>query len=397
MTERTLPVVESEASFASGQGASVWRDEPFRLFFPLAVLLGWVGVGHWVLYTTGLRDSFSCLGHGLVQMQAFMMAFALGFLLTALPRRTRSAAPTTGELAAFVTTLVVSAVGAELRVWWLAEAAYATTFVLLLRFALRRFLVAGGRRPPAAFVMIPLGILHGLGGAALITAAGAGVGPDAAITLGTRMVEQGVFLCFVVGIGGLFLPLLSGTPPPPDLGSSPAETRTALAYAAAGLAIFASLVLEAAGWTRLGPLARAVVFAAAVAPVAAHPPGKPGFHRRLVRIAVWMMPLGLAASAVFPDYRVAALHVLFIGGFGLMAFSVATHVSLGHLGLQELAAGRPVAIVVMAVAFAIAMVGRVTADWSATYFEHVGWSAAAWLVGATVWLAFLGPRLLRRP
>jgi hypothetical protein len=29
---------------------SVFRSEPVRLFFPAGVLLGWVGVGHWLLY-----------------------------------------------------------------------------------------------------------------------------------------------------------------------------------------------------------------------------------------------------------------------------------------------------------------------------------------------------------
>ncbi len=68
---------------------SQWRREPFRIFFPLAVLLGWVGVGHWWLYTLGITATFSGFLHGQVMMQGFMMALAMGFLLTALPRRTQ--------------------------------------------------------------------------------------------------------------------------------------------------------------------------------------------------------------------------------------------------------------------------------------------------------------------
>jgi hypothetical protein len=37
------------------------------------------------------------------------------------------------------------------------------------------------------------------------------------------------------------------------------------------------------------------------------------------------MPIGLAASGLLPDHRVLALHILFIGGFSLLAFAVATH------------------------------------------------------------------------
>src|SRR5262249_58192926 len=51
-----------------------WRSEPFRAFFPLGVLLGWVGIGHWLLYSVGMTTTYSCMLHGLVQTQAFLMA-----------------------------------------------------------------------------------------------------------------------------------------------------------------------------------------------------------------------------------------------------------------------------------------------------------------------------------
>jgi uncharacterized protein involved in response to NO len=212
------------------------------------------------------------------------------------------------------------------------------------------------------------------------------------------LVEQGVFLCLVIGIGSLILPLMGGAAPPPDLGSSPAETRKAVAYAAAGLMIFASFVLEVNGWTRGGPLLRAVVVSGALAAAAGawRQPGKPGLHRRLVWLAVWLMPTGLLLSALWPDYRVPALHVLFIGGFGLMAFGVATHVSLGHLGLDHLSAGRPPAVIALAIGFLLALIGRLAADASDSYFDHLTWAAAAWLLGSAIWLAFFAPYFLRR-
>jgi hypothetical protein len=126
------------------------------------------------------------------------------------------------------------------------------------------------------------------------------------------------------------------------------------------------------------------------------PPGRPGLHRRLVWLATWLMPVGLAAAGLFPSYRVPALHILFIGGFSLLAFGVATHVALGHLGLEEASRGRPRPVVVLAVAFLLAMLARVAADASQTYFEHLGAAAAVWIVGSAVWLAFLGPKLLAR-
>jgi len=68
----------------------VWRREPFRIFFPLGIALAWIGIGHWVAYAAGWIGTYSCTAHGLVQIQGFLLAFALGFLLTAIPRRTAS-------------------------------------------------------------------------------------------------------------------------------------------------------------------------------------------------------------------------------------------------------------------------------------------------------------------
>jgi uncharacterized protein involved in response to NO len=390
--------VETEQAFRDARGP-LWRAEPFRVFFPLGVLLAWVGVSHWLLYRLGLRATYSCELHGFIQMQAFMMAFALGFLFTALPRRTRSAPPSTAEMLLAMTALLVTTGGALADRWWIAQAGYAAAFIVLLQFAMRRFLGrAAARRPPAAFVLIPIAIVHALVGAGAIAGASVGWLSPAANLFGRLLVEQGVFLCLVIGVGSLILPLIGGSAPPPDLGTSPRETYAAIAYAAIGIALLATFIAEQRGWARAAPLVRAALVAAPLA-VGARPwrrPGKPGFHRRLVWAAVWLTPIGLAASAVLPDYRVPALHIVFIGGFGLMAFAVATHVSLGHLGLEHLATGRPPAVVALAIAFLLALMARLAADMSDTYFDHLAWASAMWLIGSAVWLAFLAPHFLHR-
>jgi uncharacterized protein involved in response to NO len=374
-----------------------WRHEPFRLFFPLGVVIAWVGTGHWLLYATGVTRTYSCLLHGLVQMQGFMIAFAVGFLLTAIPRRTRTPPPTASEMALLATALLTTAVAAVAERWVVAEVAYLGLFVVLLRFAVRRLRAAeGARRPPAAFVLIPFAVLYGVAGSGCILAAVLPGVPGSLMALGRLLVEQGVFLCLVVGVGALVLPLMAGAPPPADLGAVPGEHRRALLYAAAGLTIGLSLGLEYAGSERLAPLLRAAVVAAGLAlgGGAWRPPGKPGLHRRLVWVAVWLVPGGLVVSALWPSYRVPALHILFIGGFSLMAFGVATHVTLSHLGLDELASGRPRALIVLGVSFLLALCARLAADASDTYFDHLGWAAALWIAGSAVWLAFLGPWLL---
>ncbi len=374
-----------------------WRREPFRIFFPLAVLLGWIGVGHWLLYATGITTTYSGFLHGQVMTQAFMMALAVGFLLTALPRRTQSPPPSALEITIALLALGTITAAVLAGRWALAQLAYAGLFLLLLQFAVRRFLGHGaGRRPPASFVLVPIGVAQGLGGALAIIVATRPGAPSWALGLGRLLVEQGVFLSLAIGIGSLVLPLMAGEPPPADLGASPRERRKLVAYAALGLALVGSMLLETAGWVRLGPIVRAVVVTAGLVlgGGAARLPRKSGLHRRLVWLAVWLMPVGLLGAGLAPDLRVAALHVLFIGGFSLMGFGVATHVSLAHLDLDDLALGRPPAVAALGVLLLLAMLARVGADFTPSYFDHLGWASALWLGGATVWLGFIGPKLL---
>jgi hypothetical protein len=196
----------------------------------------------------------------------------------------------------------------------------------------------------------------------------------------------------------LILPLIAGAPPPADLGSSPRESRKALAYLSSGVLVIASLVAEARGHDRAGPLLRAIVVAGTVGlgTGAWRPLGKRGLHRKLVRLALWLVPLGLLLSSVWPDYRVPFLHVVFIGGFGLLGFAVATHVILSHLDLTDEALAWPPAVIALALGIILAMAARVAADMSGSYFGHLGWAAGTWIAGTLVWLVYVTPRLLRR-
>jgi uncharacterized protein involved in response to NO len=371
--------------------------EPFRLFFPLGILLAWGGVGHWLTYAIGITTTYSCTAHALVQVQGFLLSFATGFLFTAIPRRTQSAPPSSVEVGLAAALLVVGAAAALDEASAIAETATLGIMALLVGFALRRFVRASsGRRPPAAFVLVPAGFVQGAAGALLV--AGAVDLGTFGLRLGRLLLEQGLLLSLVAGVGGLVLPLMAGAAPPADIGSSPREARRAAAYAVGALGLLVTFVAEAAGSERAAPLARAVLVAAALGLGAGawRRPRGPGWNRRVAWLAVWLTPLGVALSGLVPDYRVPALHVTFIGGFGLLAVAVATHVTASHLELRRLRDGRSTAIAFVAGAMLVALAGRLTADATHTYFEHLGASALVWMVGSGVWLVVLMPHWVRR-
>jgi uncharacterized protein involved in response to NO len=379
---------------------AVWRREPFRIFFPLGTVLAWVGIGHWMAYFAGWIREYSCLAHGIVQIQGFLLSFALGFLLTALPRRTASEPASGTALVAAVMALSGIAMFALQGRLWAAEGLAIAVVLGVVAFAVRRFRAGGGtRRPPAAFVLLPMGLAASIVGGALIAWGASWHGPVAALAIGRLLVEQGLFFCLVMGAGALVLPLMGGATPPPDLGADPAVTRAAIGYAAAGLLVVATLVAEAMGSPRVAPVVRGVVVAAVLVRGAGilSPLAPPGWNRRVARLAALLVPLGPILAGLVPDYRIPALHVTFIGGFALLAFAVATHVTASHLTLPAVRDGRSPLVAVTAGAILVALAGRVIADATTTYFEHLAAAAAVWIVGTAIWLARLAPAWLTRP
>jgi uncharacterized protein involved in response to NO len=378
----------------------LFRREPFRLFFPLGFVLGAAGVAHWLLFTTGLSRHYLGRFHAVTQTQAFLVAFAAGFLGTAIPKRTRTAPATWLELGTLLIALPVVSLATLLDREAVGQGAYALALVTLAQFAARRFVRRRARRPPAAFALVPVGLLAGVVGSGIsIVASSARTGalPGWAHALGARLTLEGVFTCLTLGVGAFFLPLAGRGQAAPDL--TPGRRWPAAAYAAGGAAIIAGLVLEVLGAGRAGPALRGVVALAIIAGSGAgRLPSRPGTNRIVLSLGIWALPVGLLGAAAFPATRIEALHVMFVGGFGVLSFAVSTHVTLGHTGQEARQSARSRAVAGFGALFGVALVARIAAPGDPThYFGWLGLAAGSWLVGATVWAAFVLPSVLRAP
>src|SRR4051812_24975800 len=60
--------------------------EPFRIFFPAAVLVGLIGVSLWPLYFSGVAKFYPGLSHARIMAYGLFGGFIFGFLGTAMPR-----------------------------------------------------------------------------------------------------------------------------------------------------------------------------------------------------------------------------------------------------------------------------------------------------------------------
>src|SRR5438876_3270718 len=84
-------------------------EEPFRIFFPIGVLLGVVGVSLWLLFYLGAGIPYPNVAHARLMIEGFMASFIFGFLGTAGPRLTSAPRFSLFELAAIFTLVLLAA------------------------------------------------------------------------------------------------------------------------------------------------------------------------------------------------------------------------------------------------------------------------------------------------
>ena len=365
--------------------------EPFRIFFPIGMLFGISGVSLWPLFHLGFHTSFyPGMMHARVMIEGFLGAFVFGFLGTAMPRVTGAPPLTRWELWTLV-ALHLTAIGLQIG---LQPFAGDRVFLVLLMF----FLVCMGRRfarredlPPPGFVLVGLGFLNALAGAALLASVPWNLWTYA-MPVGTALLNEGWVLLLILGIGGFLLPRFLDLPEPefPESRTPPPGWKSRALFAGAiGIVISATLVAESLFFhSRAAHLIRcAAASGYLLATIPFHRAKAPNVTLTIcLRVALALLVAGLAFPLCWPLQRVAGLHVVFIGGFSLITFTVATRVVLGHSGNSRLFPTPLPFLRNAAMLLAAAAVLRAIGDFlPATRNHWLDGASCAWMLGAAVW------------
>ncbi len=138
--------------------------DPYRIFFPLGIVLGAMGVSIWPLYYFGITDGYSGRAHAFVQTDGFLYSFIAGFLLTAIPRFTGTEPPSRRVQCVLAAIVAGSAIAFEFQQFAVGQTGFVIAHAFLITLAARRF---RRRRldPPDTFVLAGLGLMCGALGA----------------------------------------------------------------------------------------------------------------------------------------------------------------------------------------------------------------------------------------
>jgi uncharacterized protein involved in response to NO len=360
---------------------------PYRVLFPLGILFAIVGTALWPLHAMHLIP-YPVVLHPVLMIQGFEHCFILGFLLTAMPSFLHARRATRGEVTVAAASMIVLLTASLFEAWIVAEAAYLATILLLIVMAARRFRAA--EPPPEEFVFVLLGLLLGMAGAVISLLSTAGVIDEPSPRFGIHMISFGMVLSIVLGVGGLLVPTFTSMREPlviPGLARPHERGPRRVLYAALGVFLIAALVIEAFGHAHEGAILRAATAAVVLLWVwkLFRMPGVRDILSWCLWIAGWMILVGLLAAAVDPKYALPGVHVLFIGGLGLLTAAIATRVTVRHGGHPALEESRVLRVAVPT-AFLSALLVRIVADFlPERALPILAASATLWIAGWLLW------------
>jgi uncharacterized protein involved in response to NO len=373
--------------------------EPFRMFFPLATLLGMSGVSLWPLFFSGLHKFYPGRMHARLMIEGFLAGFVIGFLGTALPRLLSAPPLRRWELRLLLLLYVLTAglhIGEQPR---LGDC----TFIVLMLFfgvCLLRRIHARTELPPPGFVLVAFGYLSGLVGPALWLAGLQGWIPAHWLLFGGMLLNQAFVLFLLLGVGTFLLPrflrLRDIRTMAEERTTSPGWRWRAAYSALTGMLFLFSYWLEArnpmtpaSAWLRSFA---AIVYLGTMVPFQ-----RQSLPVRTAPLAIQLGLLAVLAGLLFPLFwpwqHLAGLHVVFLGGFSLISFTVATRVILGHSGHEALFEARLPSLQITTVLLLAGTVLRAFGDFSPARPHWLSHASYLWLVAAAVWAFNILPKV----
>ena len=360
--------------------------EPYRKLFLLAVVLGLAGVGLWPLHFA-TYTSYPLPSHQHFMIFGMFLSFVSGFLMTALPKMSGAQPASNLETQLAVALIFFSSLLSLLGYEAIAVIFAAGQFAHLFIFIGRR-LVVRQKNPPTGFLFVPLGLFWGFTGVVLkeLQIQNINLG-SYGFALVPIALYQAFLLNLIIGLGSRLIPFLTRTEQinPMQAGSGGLFNLALIHAAFLNIGFLLEPILSTSVTYSLRTL---VLLSAAISMF--------GILRRSaefsvlgigIRLSVFAMILGMVGLALFPENRLALLHVIFISGFALLTLMIATRVVLAHGGhsltieRSSWYLGLVIGLLLLATTF--------------RGFYYLNLAAGAWILALFVWFFEIGSKLLK--
>lgn len=385
--------------------------EPYRVFFPLALLAGVCGVLLWPLFYASqiswipnqLQLGFyPNLAHSHLMIEGFVGGFAIGFVGTAGPKLLSSRPLHPAQLLTLL-ALHLTLCGFHLIGQTQAgDIGFAAMILVLLTSLLSRVRSAK-QFPPPGLLLAGLGLLAGALGALWMALVGL-QGDIHFYAFSQRLLYQGVILLPLMGIGGYIFPMILGTTNHHASLSGSRATRAWKFKAAEALTLgcltLGTYWVEVHGNRPAMSLVRLLLCGFWLTKECGwlQRDRAKGIMPFALRCGILSLLAGMLAVGITDRHSIALDHSLYIGGFGLITMIVATRVIYGHSGQGEKFQRwiKPLGWTCGLLLFT--MLTRVSADFMPhIMLSHHVYAALLWVVVSAIWGIALLPSVRKYP
>ncbi|MCK6596150.1 MAG: NnrS family protein [Bacteriovoracaceae bacterium] len=353
-------------------------NEPYRLMFPLGTLYLLWGIFLWIPQLWS-QESYPITLHRTLVLNGFMAMFVGGFLMTAVPKFSRTHAATKGETLSYVVaTLIIIGLAFLITEPILLSLSSIQAFLIFI-FAFRRFRLTKAS-PPFTFVFIFVGfllwILAGIPGNLFSQI------PQVSLQY------DGAILAFILGIGSKLIPGILGHSEilPPHQSSLKKITlfSSIPKYFYLLMLLFASsflLDVQYGNWLRFFIV---LFMSMRFWKIYLLPPIKTSLTI-CIWISSWLILLSVFLKAIWIEGFIHAGHSFFINGIVLLSILVATRVLVAHGPMKkELENSKWIYAVAFFIVLAAAT--RVSAYLMPdTYYRHLAYSSFSLGIGLILW------------
>ena len=377
------------------------EDEPYRVFFPLGIIAGILGVSLWPLWFAGRIDIYPGPAHSRLMVEGFFTAFIFGFLGTAGPRMLGVKSFSIG----FWSLIGILWLGAQtaslIGASNLAEGGFATAILCFLIALGQRFPHRSGL-PPPGFILVLTSLLGAFFAALtqmpVIQNTSLQISPFVWI-LGRNFLTETYILLPILGAAPFFFGRFGNLTPkhiPSDEPTPPHRWKEQATYClATGIMLLAAMFLKTVGMLRSGAILQGIVITVFVATQIPWQYPKPvSTLARIAQIALLCLVIAPLAEAIWPQSSLAWRHLLLISGFQWIVVCVATWVAFAHAGRRLQCLNRWPVLQCCLIGWILAVVSRMIAEWVPSIHDtHLIYAALLWIASCSLWLGLLIPSL----
>ena len=328
--ERVLTRKLSMPRLSRFEISNFFAVEPYKILFPLGAFFAILASLLWFVFSVGFINFYPKSAHSNLMFFGFLWSFIAGFLMTAIPKMTKTNLAKPFEVSIAFLLIVSQAflnLHNQLRI---SVALFFVQVAMLLFFGAAR-VIKSGKIPFVGFIFLPVGMLQAMLGAVLYL-----LDFEVAKNFAYLLYGEALIFNLILGLGSRLIPVISRVPNAisPDVRS---KKELWLAPIAVLFLLNVGIWLQLFGFTDSGAgLKFLAILAAAIFQLSLLK--KPLVFSMLglgIKAAVTLMLLGQFMSLSHFGYGLAAMHLVYIGGFALLTIMISFRVILAH-GAQDI-------------------------------------------------------------